>query len=116
MSTSHSEDSSSKDYGTPHSHADDDEVTQARDNAQAPISYIPLEELYEAKFTYEDGARIRHNFDIPSSVQLHFKDSKHGTIDGGEICLFERMFLGGFRHPFPTIAQELLQYLHVASS
>jgi hypothetical protein len=94
----------------------DNEVTQAGDNAKLPYLTSHWKSSYEAKFTSEDEARIRQNFDISSSVQLHFKDPKHGTFDGGEICLFERMFLGGLRLPFPAIARELLQYLHIAPS
>lgn len=67
MFTSHSNGSFSRGYSPP-THADDDKVHQIEEATQAPISYIPLEELCKAKFTFKDKARIRHNFDIPSSV------------------------------------------------
>lgn len=67
MSASRSNGSSSRGYSPP-THADDDKVHQIEEATQAPISYIPLEELCKAKFTFKDKARIRHNFDIPSSV------------------------------------------------
>lgn len=124
MSTSHSENSSSSGYDTPHSHADDDEVTQAEDGeipqadgaAGALITYIPLEQKYKAKFTFEDEPRIRHSYDIPSSVQLYFKDSANDAFDGGDVCLYEKMFMAGLRLSFSPLARELLQYLHMGSS
>jgi hypothetical protein len=56
------------------------------------------------------------NYDIGSSVRLHFQDSSVLSIPGGDITLFERMFMAGLRLPFPDIAREFLLYLKVAPS
>jgi hypothetical protein len=94
MSSSCSESASSREPNTPpHSqdeedevpHTDDsveaedggarveDEVPPIEDGARVPISYLPLERTSEAKLTSADESRLRHNFDIPPEVHLHFK-------------------------------------------
>jgi hypothetical protein len=59
---------------------------------------------------------LRVNYDIGNSVRLHFQNLSSLSITGGDISLFERMFMAGLRLPFPDMARELLLYLRVAPS
>jgi hypothetical protein len=77
---------------------------------------VPLEGRFEARTTLRDEYILQNNFDIQSFVMFHFQDPVIGTMSGGEVCLFERMFLVGLHLPFPAIAQELLLFLNVAPS
>jgi hypothetical protein len=137
MSSSCSESASSREPNTsPHSHDEEDEVLHAddgsveaegdgarveeevppiEDGARVPISYLPIERTVDPSLTPADEPRLRHNFDIPPEVHLHFKDPQ-GNFIGGEVCLVDKMFMAGLRLPFPAIAREFLEYLQVAPS
>ena len=66
-------------------------------------------------FTAADERVLRHNYDIPASIFLHFSDTSTGMIDGpGDVCVYELMFLAGVRLPFPQIVWELLSSLGIA--
>jgi hypothetical protein len=131
MASACSENSASKNSDSPQineeeiasqPHAGETEnVLQPEGNAEeaAPnssISYISFEKIkdLEARFTVDDEARVRFDCGIPSSVRLHFKNPATKSVDGGEVCLYKKMFLAGLRLPFPPIVRELLQYLHVS--
>jgi hypothetical protein len=66
--------------------------------------------------TPASGRILRNNYDIPSSMTLHFPSADFGPVEGpGNICVYKRMFPGRLHFPFPNIAQELLYHLQVAS-
>jgi hypothetical protein len=74
---------------------------------------LPHEARFVAKVKVADERHLRHNYDICSSVHLHFQDSATRTINDGEVAIFERMLMVGLRFPFPTIARELVTFLGV---
>jgi hypothetical protein len=62
-----------------------------------------------------DEKVLRHNYDIPPSISLHFLDKSTKMIDRpGDIYVYERMFMVGVLLLFPPIIRELLSFLHVA--
>jgi hypothetical protein len=69
---------------------------------------------YATKVTVAGEHRLRINYDIRSSVDLHFQDLATWTINGGEVAIFERMLMAGLRFSFPAIAWELVVFLGVA--
>lgn len=81
----------------------------------AAQAWVPLENHREAVLSKEHENILCHNYEISPSVQLHFQDSATRTIKGGDITLFERMFMAGLRLPFPEIAQELVLFLMTTS-
>jgi hypothetical protein len=84
-----------------------------RDN---PPMLIPLENRHVSLLSVQNEWVLRVNYDIDKSVRLHFQDPSALSITGGDISLFERMFMAGLRLPFPDIAWEFLLYLKVAPS
>jgi hypothetical protein len=56
------------------------------------------------------------SYDILPSVQLSFQNPETKSIDGGDITLFQRMFMAGLRLPFPEIAWDFVLFLMVAPS
>ncbi len=58
----------------------------------------------------------RRNFDISPFVHSFFQDPATKWINGGDITLFQRMFMVGLRLPFPKIAQDFVLFLMVALS
>jgi hypothetical protein len=77
---------------------------------------IPLENRHVSLFSVQSEWILRANYDIGNSVRLHFQDPSTLSISGGDITLFERMFMARLRLPFPDIAREFLLHLKVASS
>jgi hypothetical protein len=66
-------------------------------------------------FTPSSEDVLCHNYDIPSTINLHFPSPSLSPLENvGEICVYERMLKAGLRFPFPKIARELLCYLGVA--
>jgi hypothetical protein len=59
---------------------------------------------------------LRLNYDIPPTVRMFYQTLGVRLIDGGNITLFERMFLAGLRLPFPEIARDFVLFLMVAPS
>jgi hypothetical protein len=77
---------------------------------------IPLENRHVSLFSVQSEWILRTNYDIGNSVRLHFQDPSSLSIPGGDITLFERMFMAGLRLLFPDIAREFLLHLRVAPS
>jgi hypothetical protein len=77
---------------------------------------IPLENRHVSLFSVQSEWILRANYDIGNSVRLHFQDPSTLSISGGDITLFERMFMARLRLPFPDIAREFLLHLKVAPS
>jgi hypothetical protein len=62
-----------------------------------------------------DEKVLRHNYDIPPLIFLHFSGKSTGMIVGlGDICIYEPMFMAEVRLPFPPIVRELLSFLGVS--
>ena len=81
----------------------------------APTLLLDYPRRQRSYFTAADERVLRHNYDIPPSIFLHFPDTSTGMIDGsGDLCVYERMFLAGLRLPFPQIVRELLSSLGIA--
>jgi hypothetical protein len=76
----------------------------------------PLESRVEtALFAKHEGV-LRLNYDIPPTVRMFYQAPEARLIDGGDITLFERMFLAGLRLPFSEIARDFVLFLMVAPS
>jgi hypothetical protein len=80
------------------------------------VDLSPLESRVEtALFERHEGV-LRLNYDIPPTVRMFYQNPRARVIDGGEVTLFERMFLAGLRLPFPEIARDFVLFLMVAPS
>lgn len=77
---------------------------------------LPLENHHISLFSVQSEWILRRNYDIGNSVRLHFQNQSALRISGGDVTLYERMFMAGLRLPFPDIAREFLLYLKVAPS
>jgi hypothetical protein len=63
---------------------------------------------------HEDVLRL--NYDIPPTVRMFYQTPGIRTINGGDVTLFERMFMAELRLPFPEIARDFVLFLMVAPS
>jgi len=89
-------------------------VRTRRSNGHVYLS--PLESRAEtALFERHEGA-LRLNYDIPPTVRMFYQTPGARLIDGGDVILFERMFLAGLWLPFPEIARDFVIFLMVAPS
>jgi len=80
------------------------------------VNLSPLESRVEtALFAKHEGV-LRLNYNIPPTVMMFYQTPGAQLIDGGDITLFERMFLAGLQLPFPEIAQDFVLFLMVAPS
>jgi hypothetical protein len=80
------------------------------------IDLSPLESRVEtALFGRHEGV-LRLNYDIPLTVRMFYQTLGARLIDGGDINLFERMFLAGLRLPFLKIARDFVLFLMVTPS
>lgn len=80
------------------------------------VDLSPLESRVEtALFAKHEGV-LRLNYDIPPIVRMFYQALEARLIDGGDITLFERMFLAGLRLPFSEIARDFVLFLMVAPS
>lgn len=68
-----------------------------------------------AIFAKHEGV-LRLNYEISPTVKLFYQAPGTRVIDGGNVTLFERMFLAGLRLPFPEIARDFVLFLMVAPS
>jgi hypothetical protein len=80
------------------------------------VDLSPLESRVEtALFERHEGV-LHLNYDIPPTVMMFYQAPDARLIDGGDITLFERMFLAGLRLPFPEIARDFVLFLMVTPS
>jgi hypothetical protein len=68
-----------------------------------------------ALFERHEGV-LRLNYDIPPTMRMFYQTPGARVIDGGDVTLFESMFLAGLRLPFPEIARDFVLFLMVAPS
>jgi hypothetical protein len=84
--------------------------------ADGYVDLSPLESKVEtALFERHEGV-LRLNYDIPPTVRMFYQTPGARLINGGDITLFERMFLAGLRLPYPEIARDFVLFLMVAPS
>jgi len=76
----------------------------------------PLESRVEAAILERHEDVMRLNYNIPPTVRMFYQTPGTQTINGGDVTLFERMFMAGLRLPFPEIARDFVLFLMVAPS
>jgi hypothetical protein len=100
--------------------SDDEVIPEPVDNPNlgetGPWPLVPLDRRGASKIRIGDEFRLRNNYDLLSSVLLHFQNPVTLEIRGGDIVIYERMLLAGLRLPFPEIGRELILYLEVSPS
>jgi hypothetical protein len=80
------------------------------------VDLSPLEIKVETVLFERHEGVLRLNYNIPPMVRMFYQTPGARLIDGGNITLFERMFLAGLRLPFPEIARDFVLFLMVAPS
>jgi hypothetical protein len=76
----------------------------------------PLESRVETAILEKHEDVLCLNYDIPSTVRMFYQTPRTRTMNGGDVTLFERMFMAGLRLPFPEIARDFVLFLMVAPS
>jgi hypothetical protein len=92
----------------------EDEVVPEQVERQMPL--VPFDHRGVSKICTGDEFRLRNNYDIPSTVLLHFQNPVTREIRGGDLVIYEKMLLAGLRFPFPDIVRELVLFLGVSLS
>jgi hypothetical protein len=85
-----------------------------RSNGHVDLS--PLERRVETALFERHESVLCLNYDIPPTVKMFYQTPGARLIDGGDITLFERMFLAELRLPFLKIARDFVLFLMVAPS
>lgn len=67
-------------------------------------SLIPLENRHVSLLSVKNEWVLHINYDISNSVRLNFQHPTSLGISGGDISVFERMFMAGLRLSFLDIA------------
>lgn len=92
-------------------------TSQARsEKSDGSTDLSPLESRVETTILERHEDVLRLNYDIPLTVRMFYQTPGTRTINGGDVTLFERMFMAGLRLPFPEIAREFVMFLMVALS
>jgi hypothetical protein len=63
-----------------------------------------------ALFERHEGV-LRLNYEVPPTVRMFYQNPEARVINGGDITLFERMFMAGLQLPFPEIARDFILFL-----
>jgi hypothetical protein len=80
------------------------------------IDLSPLESRVETVIFEKHEDVLRLNYDIPPTVRMFYQNPETRAFNGGDITLFERMFMAGLRLPFPEIARDFVLFLMVTPS
>jgi hypothetical protein len=80
------------------------------------IDLSPLESRVETTIFERHKDVLRLNYDIPPTLRMFYQTPGTRAINGGEVTLFERMFMAGLRLPFPKIARDFVLFLMVTPS
>jgi hypothetical protein len=91
-------------------------LPQVPNRVEVILALRPLENRQEAVVLEVHEEVLQWNYDISSSVRLFFQNPTTRSIDGGDITLFQRIFMAGLRLPFLEIARDFVLFLMVAPS
>lgn len=80
------------------------------------VDLSPMESRADAIVSARHESVLRLNYEISPRVKLFFQTPGTRVIDGGDITLYERMFLAGLRLPFPEIARDFVLFLMISPS
>jgi hypothetical protein len=80
------------------------------------VDLSPLESRVDTAIFAKHEGVLRLNYEISPTVKLFYQAPGTRVIDGGDVTLYERMFLAGLRLPFPEIARDFVLFLMVAPS
>jgi hypothetical protein len=80
------------------------------------VDLSPLESRVDSTIFAKHESVLRSNYEISPSVKMFYQAPGARAIDGGDITLYERMFLAGLRLPFPEIARDFVLFLMIAPS
>jgi hypothetical protein len=84
--------------------------------SDGPIDLSPLESRVETALLERHEGVLRQNYDIPPMVRMLYQNPRARVIDGGDVTLFELMFMAGLQLPFSEIARDFVLFLMVAPS
>jgi hypothetical protein len=115
---SFADDASDQSPKVPLVHRSSGSSARTHPTSDAAPSVLHLEYPHQQRscFMVADEKVLRHNYDIPASISLHFLDKSTRMIDGHEdICVYKHMFLARVRLSFPSIVRELLSSLGITS-
>jgi hypothetical protein len=76
----------------------------------------PLENRRVACIFEEHEEILRQNYDILPTVRMFYQNSETWSINGGNITLFERIFMAGLWLPFLEITRDFILFLMVTPS
>jgi hypothetical protein len=76
----------------------------------------PLENRRVACIFEEHEEVLRQNYDILPTVRMFYQNSETWSINGGNITLFERIFMAGLWLPFLEITKDFILFLMVTPS
>jgi hypothetical protein len=80
------------------------------------VDLSPLESRVDTIIFAKHEGVLRSNYEISPTVEMFYQAPGARTINGGDITLYERMFLAGLRLPFPEIARDFALFLMVTPS
>ncbi|XP_062155102.1 uncharacterized protein LOC133863127 [Alnus glutinosa] len=80
------------------------------------VDLSPLESRVNSIIFAKHESVLRSNYEISPTVKLFYQAPGTRVIDGGDVTLYERMFLAGLRLPFPEIARDFVLFLMIAPS
>jgi hypothetical protein len=80
------------------------------------VDLSPLESRVDTAIFAKHEGVLRLNYEISPRVKLFYQAPGTRVIDGGDVTLYERMFLAGLRLPFSEIARDFVLFLMIAPS
>ena len=90
-------------------------VRPVEDASSSSSQHLDFPRRQRSQYTAGDEKVLRHNYDIPPSISLHFPDRSIGMLNGtSNIRVYEHMFMAGVRQPFSPFVRELLAFLGIA--
>jgi hypothetical protein len=80
------------------------------------VDLSPLESRVETVIFERHEDVLHLNYDIPLTVRMFYQNPETRALNGGDVTLFERMFMAGLRLPFLEIARDFVLFLMVTPS
>jgi hypothetical protein len=84
--------------------------------SDGPVDLSPLESKVETTLFKRHEGVLWLNYDIPRTMRMFYQTPRARVIDGGDVTLFERMFMARLRLPFSKIARDFILFIMVAPS